>query len=229
MDTTGRFYSKYCYEIFFGSLLLVLFGSVFFPFELYNDYAQPIIFLSNVLAGVELVRKHRKLYIICSGIFFVTLATTVLEKIYPETLGGDIASRIKLFMFFFFYSVVTVQLILQVWYAKEVSTRAMLALMSGYICLGLVGFFIFVTIEMFVPGSIGGLTTPEKFNDDMMYFSYITLLTIGYGDFSPITPIAQRASMLLGLVGQFYMVIIMAVVLEKFTSHKKKKSQKSDI
>jgi len=214
----------YRYEIFFFSLLLVLFGSLFFPFGIYNEYIEPIIFLSNVLAGVKLMANHKRLYMVCQTIFIIAFSTSILERIFPESLGGDIASRIKLFFYFFFYSVVTVQLILQVWYAKEVSSRAMMALMGGYICLGLVGFFIFTTIEVFAPGSIGGMESTDRFADDMMYFSYITLLTIGYGDFSPITPVAQRASVLLGLVGQFYLVIIMAVVLEKFTSHRRKKA-----
>ncbi len=216
----------YRYEIFFFSLLLVLFGSLFFPFGIYSEYIEPIIFLANVLAGVQLMANHKKLFIVCQAIFLIALATSILERIYPESVGGEIASKVKLSIYFFFYSVVTVQLILQVWYAKEVSSRAMMALMGGYICLGLVGFFIFTTIEFFQPGSIGGMETSERFADDMMYFSYITLLTIGYGDISPVSPIAQRASILLGLVGQFYLVIIMAVVLEKFTSNRKKKESK---
>lgn len=221
----SRIYT-YRYEIFFFSLLLVLFGSLFFPFGIYSNFMEPIIFLLNVLAGVQLMANHRRLFIICQGIFFLVLATSILERIFPETLGGDISSKIKLAIYFFFYSMVTVQLILQVWYAKEVNSRAMMALMGGYICLGLVGFFIFTTIEFFQPGSIGGVESSERLADDMMYFSYITLLTVGYGDFSPISPIAQRASIFLGLLGQFYLVIIMAVVLEKFTSNRKRKESK---
>jgi len=229
MENQHGFISRYRYEIFFFSLFLVLFGSIFFPFGLYSNFIEPVIFLLNILAGAELLKQHVKLYRICLSIFVIALITNILERIVPETLGGDIASKLRLFMYFFFYSVVTIQLILQVWNAKEVSARAMLALMSGYICLGLVGFFIFSTIELFTPGSIGGIDPAQGVTDELMYFSYITLLTIGYGDISPVTPIAQRASILLGLVGQFYLVIIMAVVLEKFTRHKKKKKSELEL
>jgi hypothetical protein len=41
-------------------------------------------------------------------------------------------------------------------------------------------------------------------------------MTIGYGDIIPITVIAQKATMFIALMGQFYMVIVTAVVVEKY-------------
>ncbi len=49
-----------------------------------------------------------------------------------------------------------------------------------------------------------------------MYFSYITLTTIGYGDILPITILARKASILIGLVGQMYLVVITAIVVGKY-------------
>ncbi|MGB5379224.1 potassium channel family protein, partial [Muriicola sp.] len=56
----------------------------------------------------------------------------------------------------------------------------------------------------------------EESNQGLMYFSYITLLTIGYGDIAPTNTISRNAVMFLGLVGQFYMVILTAIVVGKF-------------
>ena len=55
--------------------------------------------------------------------------------------------------------------------------------------------------------------------DNLLYYAYITLLTIGYGEIVPVTAIAQKAAILVGLIGQFYMVIITAVVIEKYIRH----------
>ncbi len=51
-----------------------------------------------------------------------------------------------------------------------------------------------------------------------MYYSYITLLTIGYGDILPVTTLAQKAAMLIGLSGQIYLVVITAIVVGKYIS-----------
>jgi len=52
--------------------------------------------------------------------------------------------------------------------------------------------------------------------DDMLYFSFITLTTIGYGDFSPTSALGQKLAILEGLIGQFYIAIIMAILVGKF-------------
>ena len=95
--------------------------------------------------------------------------------------------------------------------------------MCGYICIGLVGFFICMAVELLEPGSFSGLPTidlnPESNRDGLVYYSFITLLTIGYGDISPVTQLARNASILIGLMGQFYLVIVTAVVIEKYIRH----------
>jgi hypothetical protein len=57
-------------------------------------------------------------------------------------------------------------------------------------------------------------------SDSLLYFSFITLMTIGYGEILPATATAQKASILLGLMGQFYLVIITAVVVGKYMKYK---------
>ena len=81
----------------------------------------------------------------------------------------------------------------------------------------------FTSIELYEPNSfqgviIEGFSLIEKI-DSLLYYSYITMLTIGYGDIVPVTPIAQKATILVGLMGQFYTVIITAVVVEKYIRH----------
>ena len=227
MENKQTFIYRFRFELFFFSLLLILFGSLFFPLNFYITYVEPVLFLLNILAGVKLLKAYPKIHLVSWIIFGLALLSTISEHFLTTTLGGEIAAKVRLFMYFFFYSVVTIHLILQVWNSKEIRARGMMALMSGYICLGLFGFFIFMSIEVFEPGSVGGLD-PERLTEDMMYFSYITLLTIGYGDISPVAPVAKSASVLLGMLGQFYMVILVAIVIDKFKNRKKLDDQMND-
>lgn len=41
----------------------------------------------------------------------------------------------------------------------------------------------------------------------------------GYGEITPATEIAQKAAILTGLMGQFYIVVLTAVVVEKYIAH----------
>ena len=98
--------------------------------------------------------------------------------------------------------------------------------MSGYISLGFLAFFLFMSIEIIHRGAFTGLlletTNFRVHSDGILYYAYITLLTIGYGEIVPTIPIAQKATILVGLIGQFYLVIITAVVVGKYLKHASK-------
>ena len=99
--------------------------------------------------------------------------------------------------------------------------NVILGLISGYISLGLLSFFICLSIEIIYPNSFSGLTqVNQDMSDSLMYYSYITLMSIGYGDILPITPIAQKAAIFIGLIGQFYLVILTAIVVGKYINQK---------
>jgi len=80
-----------------------------------------------------------------------------------------------------------------------------------------------MSIELINPGAFSGplMETNDIVlkSDGILYYAYITLLTIGYGEIVPTIPIAQKAAVLVGLVGQFYLVIITAVIVEKYIKH----------
>lgn len=49
----------------------------------------------------------------------------------------------------------------------------------------------------------------------IMHYACITLLTIGYGEFIPVVPGVQKASILVGLAGQIYLVFNTTVLIGK--------------
>lgn len=214
----------YRFELFLGTLVFCLFGILFFNDSLFTIYLLPIGLLLNVIFGINLI-SNKKIKII----FFIIISVTFIITIF--TLGSDTFNLnersihlIRFTLYFLFYIIITFEIIKQVWRIREVSKNLIMGVISGYISLGLVGFFIFMSIEISHPGSFESalltdtLTINEKAGS-LLYFSYITLMTIGYGDVIPVAAAAQKASILLGLFGQFYMVIITAVTVGKYINY----------
>ena len=73
-----------------------------------------------------------------------------------------------------------------------------------------IGFGIaFELVEWLQPGSIKFAEgEPEAMDRAASYFSLVTLTTVGYGDVTPVSPLARRIAMLEGFVGQLYPAII---------------------
>lgn len=208
------------FELFFFSLTTILFGAVLFPNQWFDNILSPILFIVNFLSGILMMSKTKKL-----RRFFLFLLVIIIVVVYRTQVLKDKTDWndfIKLATYFAFYMMVTFELIKQVWRSKIITKNVIIGLMSGYICLGMIGFFIFLAIEISSPGSFSGigLNMHESTSqiDSFLYFSYITLLTIGYGEIIPVTLLARKATMLVGLAGQFYMVILTAIIVGKYIS-----------
>lgn len=122
---------------------------------------------------------------------------------------------------FLFFIIVTYEIINQVWKTTFVDKTTIYGLVSGYISLGLIGFFICLSIELSNPNSFIGIAENLTITEGLMYYSYVTLLTIGYGDILPVTHLAQNAAILIGMTGQFYLVIVTAIVVGKYINQNK--------
>ena len=218
----------YRFELFFFSLTTILFGAIFFPNQFFEDILSPILFIINFLSGILMISKTKKL-----RRFFLFLLAIIIIVFYRSQVLKDQNNSndfVRLAAYFVFYVMVTSELIKQVWKSKIITKNIIMGLMSGYICLGLIGFFIFLTIEISSPGSFNGidLNMHESTSqvDSFLYFSYITLLTIGYGEITPVTLVAQKATIITGLAGQFYMVILTAIIVGKYISQTVIKEEK---
>lgn len=209
----------YRFEIFFFSQISILFGSLIVPSTLFENIVSPVLFQVNLLAGILLLSKKKSLMWFVIVLLIITalvLGSNATGNKDDSTLG-----ILKMISYFVFYVVVTIELIMQVWKSKVVNKNTILGLISGYISLGLIGFFICLSIELVHPNSFQGFLLGVSMTENLMYYSYITLLTIGYGDISPATSLAQKAAILIGLIGQIYLVVITAIVVGKYLNHPK--------
>lgn len=48
------------------------------------------------------------------------------------------------------------------------------------------------------------------------YFAFVSLTTVGYGDITPIKPVAQLASVALSVLGPFYLAVVLGVVVSRY-------------
>ena len=113
-----------------------------------------------------------------------------------------------------------------------INARVRMETLKGVVCAYFMvafGFsFIFVLIEFVspqsfnIPSKMGQILSHSHYLSEMMYFSFVTLLTIGYGDISALKDLAQTCSILEGIIGQFYIAILVSrlVAVYSFFEHK---------
>lgn len=107
--------------------------------------------------------------------------------------------------------------------------------LRGTICVYFMIGFAFATlytlIELVYPGSFFDLKDKialfphGHYHSEMVYFSFITLLAIGYGDITPVGDIGQMFAVSEGLIGQFYLAILVARMVSVYAVRAKAQSQ----
>jgi hypothetical protein len=122
-------------------------------------------------------------------------------------------ARIATVLVFLAYT--TSRLMLGVVRSRNVTADVIAGALASYMMVGLTWAFAYGILETVQPGSIHGLAEGNASLDfpTLMYFSYITLLTIGYGDITPLSAVARMMAVLEGLLGMTFTTIIMAVLV----------------
>ena len=104
--------------------------------------------------------------------------------------------------------------------AKGTRGNMILVSITGYLIIGLLGGFLAEGLEQSVPGSYHHSTGMELSLYSFIYYSYVTMTTLGYGDIIPVTQKSQSLSLLLVVAGQLYLAVIIAINISKFMQKK---------
>lgn len=101
-----------------------------------------------------------------------------------------------------------------------VSADTIYLAVCSYVILGLIWSLAYYPIEYLSPGSFHGLnqTSARTTASDLFYFSYVTLTTLGYGDITPVSPVAKAFAILESISGTLFMAVLIAMLMGKYTS-----------
>jgi len=173
---------------------------------------EALVFIPVAFATLRLSQiKTRHWPVVLLMVAAVSLA--VLSYIWPSP--EVIATKWGLLAAFFALTVAGLFSFLRS--AREVTVSHLYTAVSIYLLLGLLWFSIYCAIDTYLPGSIqsSGALLQHRENQ-LLYFSLITLSTIGYGDIVPVDPEVRMLAALEGLIGVLYIAITVAILVSAF-------------
>ena len=101
--------------------------------------------------------------------------------------------------------------------SRSVTRAELYTAVNIYLLLGLLWATLYLATEAFSPGSIH-LGDPGDRQTELLYFSLITLSTVGYGDIVPLSGTARILTALEGVTGVLYIAITLALLVARFRS-----------
>jgi hypothetical protein len=91
-----------------------------------------------------------------------------------------------------------------------------------FLVMGLGWAAIYLLLINFNPTAINGIEHSDKWGSNfsvVTYFSFVTLTTLGYGDYSPNSPLAEVAVYLQAITGVFYMAVVVSSLVSAKKGH----------
>jgi hypothetical protein len=202
-----RFFQGYRYMavwIFF-TLLMTLFpfvqGSI-------GSFVFTLLFSIILISSILTVSGHRMIR--TGGVILTVLAVGTRWSYF--LLGGEILNQLSFLFATLLLSMVSLLLFLSLFKTRDVTSDIIWQAISVYLLIGLSWACLFALMEAMAPGSFLDNTSPEAAMSfsTLVYYSFVTLATLGYGDILPTTQAARGLVIIEVLMGVLYMAILIS-------------------
>ena len=152
------------------------------------------------------------------GIILGLIATSCTWWAYfsPNTSQIILVQNIAYFLFF---SVLLMHILLTLFQTSQIDLNIVFGAMNGYIIIGLMGSFLMIMVNEIYPDAyLYNDDAPLVFYD-YIYFSFVNMTTLGFGDIIPKKAPAKGLTVIHTLIGQLYLSVIVGIMVGKFIGH----------
>lgn len=195
-----------------GIVLLLFVGAISDQFEGMIGYQLVQAFsVINIAVGIYGFRSEKMWFHSKIGITALIISIVVIGVIL-ELLQLYYLHLILLFCFYIWAIWLAGR---QVLFAGAVDMNRIVGAICIYLLMGLIWTLMYLFIAQAIPGAFNGVEQMVWYDNfaDVAYYSYVTLTTLGYGDISPVAPIARFLVYMEAVVGVFYMAILVASLI----------------
>jgi hypothetical protein len=139
---------------------------------------------------------------------FLLVATSIAHLVYPAYS----ASSAHLLLLLLFFGSVAYSAGNRVLLRGEIDSNRIIGSVAVYLLLGLVWTMLYLLVLEFEPTALQGIEQQSWENNfnNIAYFSFVTLTTLGYGDITPTHPTSSALAYLQAISGAFYMSVVVA-------------------
>ena len=158
---------------------------------------------------------------VIAGIVFNLLAVNLASPVYLY------ASFAALFGFLLVAMSFTLK---QIAMETDISPNRLVGAICVYLLLGVIWAVAYTMLEMLSPGSFGGFTPLQGrgWDSEWLYFSFVTMTTLGYGDILPVSATARALAYMQAVFGQLYVAILVAGLVSALISSRQSSKQNDD-
>ncbi len=179
--------------------------------------ALSFILEATLIVGVWSLVRQRLWFVI--GVALITIgAINIILDMFIDYSWAPYVNMIVALLFYLMTTGIAFSTLLK---GERIDINMIMGSICVYILVGISWSILFYFESIIHSGAFAGvnLTSAKQQFTDLLYYSFVTLSTLGYGDITPVTPIARTLAYIEALFGQFYIAILVASFVGIHISH----------
>ncbi len=187
----------------------------------YSIVIEKVLLTVVMLSALLVVGASRRVMVPAIILVVPAVSGKWIHHYWPDLMPAEI----NLAAGALFTAFIVVRLLRFVLRAPKVNTEVLCAAVSNYLLLGLLWMLAYALTETVTPGAFaftarGPAAEHSMAGFNALYFSFVTLSTVGYGDIAPVSQVARMLAFTEAVAGLFYMAMIVARLVALYSSEK---------
>jgi len=206
--------------ILLACLLLVI--AVFPALQLHRVILRNVVLATIVLSSIFCLdfRPRTRRILIPVGL------TVIALLLLSNFVDSELLNSVDYIVTFLFLLLIVMFIIRHIAAKKEVDAAIIVSSINGYLLLGVLWALLLhatYVLESSILGNIPAMDFPggQPAYYEFVYFSFVTMTTLGYGDVVPVSTAARSLALLIAISGQFYMTLLVALLVGKYLGNNK--------
>lgn len=195
------------------SLVILIF--VIFPLRqdgLSGRFFFDLVMVVLMISGALVAKQSRTATVATVTLVIIGAGELAASRIFPIPLLRHFSSLSAIIIQLLYIRIVLLVMFRQ----GPVTWSRIQGGICAYLLTGLAWASVFDLVEQLYPGSFHFLVAPTdmgQLTSKLLYFSFTTLTTVGYGDILPVAPFARSLAMAEAIVGQLFPAILIGALV----------------
>ncbi|HSQ02541.1 MAG TPA: potassium channel family protein [Burkholderiales bacterium] len=208
-------YRRHRFAILFYSLMLTI-GVTPFLRALGFDVMQGFLGLNLIAGALGAAARTGVLMLVLAALFGSA-------RLAGALFGAEVLFVVSEIVWIFVACLATFGSVRYALHRGPVDGERIHAALSAYVLIGIIFGVVYVSYERMWPGSFAVISGPGGFLlPRAVYFSFVTLATLGYGDIVPVSEPARGTAILEAIGGQLYIAVLLARLVALYTAQERR-------
>ena len=188
-------------------------------------YALELLLILVLLAGLRAIKVNKWIFLLGIGLLALSIIFSLIAVHYSNVLFLTQGVALRAL----FLIVIALSILLDLFKGDKVTGDTLAGAVCLYLLIALIWAYLFFIVEFLSPGSFS-FTESEFISNlwlshelyNFLYFSLVTMTTVGYGDMAPLSNGARTLATIEAIVGQVYLTILVARLVGLYLLDQKK-------